>query len=119
MLFDQAVAQATAFVFLNYAIFSIPLAAFLHFSLEFSPVLLITCLFIAACEQLMNMTYQLSLVNHRYLPFLYVSTAKSVLLMLLLVFSSIFSQLDLVLQAWSFALLGALLVIMLRRARDI
>ena len=61
----------------------------------------------------MNMTYQLSLVNHRYLPFLYVSTAKSVAYAVVGFFFNFFGPkprsrpTSLV-----FALLGALLVVL-------
>ena len=102
-IFDSAVRSTLYVFFTNYLVF-FPIYLFtLAFSASISGSALILCLVIAVAEQLMNFSYQLALVNSRYIKFLYVASAKNItfFILLLLLWTQQSLSLETVLTAWS------------------
>lgn len=103
-VFDQAVSRALSLFSVNYFVI-LPfflLALITTVKIGFSLVAL--CAAIAISEQLMNQAYLMSMVNRRYLAFLFIATGKNILISGMVLSSLLFIgplKLELVLSIWA------------------
>jgi O-antigen/teichoic acid export membrane protein len=111
--FDRAVCKALCLFFVNYILISPIYLSGLIIAVKIYDSMLILCLLIAISEQLMNQSYLMSIVEKRYSQFLYLASAKNVLLLGLLVTLFILDSLSLnnVLIVWAIVASAAMVFI--------
>lgn len=86
-VFDQAVNRALSLFAVNYILITPIFLVALLITAKIGYGLLGLCVIIAVAEQVMNQAYQISMVNKRYLPFLFIATAKNILILGVVFFS--------------------------------